>query len=148
MGAPAGPNRHTAAGAMSNRDWWPNQLNLKILHQNSPQGQSRWARASTTPRSSRNSTSPRLKKDLNEFMTTSQDWWPADYGHYGPFHDPHGLAQRRDLPRHRWPWRRLLRHAAFCPLNSWPDNANLDKARRLLWPIKQKYGNKSPGPIS
>jgi catalase-peroxidase len=75
-------------------------------------------------------------------MTDSQDWWPADYGHYGPLLHPHGVAQRGHLPHRRRPRRRGAGTQRFAPLNSWPDNGNLDKARRLLWPIKQKYGRK------
>ena len=123
----------------TNQDWWPNQLDLKVLHQHSPQGNPmgadfRYADAFATL------DVEALKRDVIEVMTTSQDWWPADYGHYGPL-----------FIRMSW-------HAAgtyriedgrggggdgaqrFAPLNSWPDNANLDKARRLLWPVKQKYG--------
>jgi len=142
MGAqPAGPNRHTAAGAMSIGDWWPNQLNLGMLHQNSaksnPVGESfHYAEEFTKLDLAA------LKKDLTELMTTSQDWWPADYGHYGPF-----------FIRMAWHSAGTYRVSdgrggasdgtqRFAPLNSWPDNANLDKARRLLWPIKQKYGQK------
>ena len=124
--------KQTTSGARTNRDWWPNQLNLKILHQHS---------ALSNPMGESFDYSKELKKDLYALMTTSQDWWPADYGHYGPF------------------FIRLAWHSAgtyrtgdgrggagagsqrFAPLNSWPDNGNLDKARRLLWPIKQKYGN-------
>ncbi|MFN0029293.1 MAG: catalase/peroxidase HPI [Acidimicrobiales bacterium] len=123
----------------SNQDWWPNQLNLQVLHQHSPRsdpmgGDFSYAEAF------KSLDVDALKRDMIEVMTTSQDWWPADYGHYGPL------------------FVRLTWHAAgtyriadgrggggdgshrFAPLNSWPDNANLDKARRLLWPVKQKYG--------
>ena len=129
------------ASGTTNREWWPNQLNISILHQHdkksNPMGegfnyQDEFKKINYTS----------LKKDLNNLMTDSQDWWPADYGNYGPF------------------FIRMTWHAAgtyrtgdgrggggtgaqrFAPLNSWPDNGNLDKARRLLWPIKQKYGNK------
>ena len=130
-----------AGGGTSNRDWWPNQLNLKILHQHSalsnPLGKdfdyaSEFKSLDLTE----------LKKDLYELMTDSQDWWPADYGHYGPL-----------FIRMAWHSAGTYRfgdgrgggntgNQRFAPLNSWPDNVNLDKARRLLWPIKQKYGKK------
>jgi catalase-peroxidase len=132
---------HTKTGGPSNGAWWPNQLNLRILHQHSPK---------SSPLGASFNYAEQFKKldidaviaDLAVLMTDSQDWWPADYGHYGPF-----------FVRMSW-------HAAgtyrvqdgrggggtgaqrFAPLNAWPDNGNLDKARRLLWPIKQKYGNK------
>ncbi len=134
-------HRHTVAGAQTTAAWWPNQLNVKMLHQHSP---------SSDPMGESFNYAEAFKsldlhaviKDLTALMTDSQDWWPADYGHYGPF-----------FVRMTW-------HAAgtyrisdgrggagtgaqrFAPLNSWPDNGNLDKARRLLWPIKQKYGRK------
>jgi catalase-peroxidase len=135
------PRPHAVSGARTNADWWPNQLNLKILNQRSPL---------TDPMGEKFDYAAEFKTldlhavvaDLTALMTTSQSWWPADYGHYGPL-----------FIRMSWHSAGTYRIAdgrggagagqqRFAPLNSWPDNANLDKARRLLWPIKQKYGRK------
>ncbi|MEM7644526.1 MAG: catalase/peroxidase HPI [Pseudomonadota bacterium] len=135
-----GATLHTTNLARGNRDWWPNQLNLKILHQNQPVTNP-LGEAFDYRQAFKGLDYDGLKKDLADLMTDSQPWWPADYGHYGPF-----------FVRMAWHSAGTYRTAdgrgggstgnqRFAPLNSWPDNGNLDKARRLLWPIKQKYGN-------
>ena len=136
-----GTRRHTASGAPTNRDWWPNQLNLKMLHQHSPLSDPMGEQFDYA-KQFESLDLDAVVKDLHAVMTKSQDWWPADFGHYGPL-----------FVRMAWHSAGTYRigdgrggagtgSQRFAPLNSWPDNANLDKARRLLWPIKQKYGRK------
>lgn len=135
------PFNNAAGGGTTNRDWWPNQLNLKILSQHSPKsdplgGDFNYVEAF------KSLDFQALKKDLTALMTDSQDWWPADFGHYGPFFirmSWHAAGTYRTGDGRGGAGSGQQR---FAPLNSWPDNVSLDKARRLLWPIKQKYGNK------
>ena len=135
-----GSAKQVALGAKSNRDWWPNQLNLKILHQHSALSNPLGASFNYTE-AFKTLDLEALKNDIVALMKTSQDWWPADYGHYGPFFIRmawHSAGTYRTGDGRGGASSGTQR---FAPLNSWPDNGNLDKARRLLWPIKQKYGN-------
>jgi len=130
-----------ARGTSANQHWWPNQLNLKVLHQNPPQADPLGEKFDYAEEF-KTLDLDALKKDIFKLMTTSQDWWPADYGHYGPLFIRmawHSAGTYRIGDGRGGASSGTLR---FAPLNSWPDNANLDKARRLLWPIKQKYGRK------
>ena len=144
---PVSGGQQRAAGARPNRDWWPNLLNLQVLHQHStlsnPMGE-----AFDYAKAFESLDLDAVIKDLHALMTDSQEWWPADFGHYGPL-----------FIRMAWHSAGTYRigdgrggagagQQRFAPLNSWPDNVNLDKARRLLWPIKQNTATRSRGPTS
>ena len=135
------PVVHTAAGAAASLRWWPDQLNLKVLHQNTPASDP-MGEAFDYAEEFRSLDLAAVKKDVEAVMTTSQDWWPADYGHYGPLFIRMAWHSAGTYRIHDGRGGGASGTQRFAPLNSWPDNGNLDKARRLLWPVKQKYGRK------
>jgi catalase-peroxidase len=135
------PFNHIAGVGRTNRDWWPNQLRLELLHQHSAKSDP-MGKGFDYAKEFKSLDYKALKKDLVKLMTDSQDWWPADFGHYGPQFIRmawHAAGTYRVTDGRGGAGRGQQR---FAPLNSWPDNVNIDKSRRLLWPIKQKYGNK------
>ncbi len=136
-----GATSHSAAKGTSNRDWWPNQLNLKILHQNPP-SLNPMDRDFNYKEEFRKLDLNALKKDLYKLMTDSKEWWPADYGHYGPLFIRMAWHSAGTYRKSDGRGGGNTGNQRFAPLNSWPDNVNLDKARRLLWPVKKKYGNR------
>ena len=135
-----GPNKAAATGSTANQHWWPNQLNLKILSQNSPQVRP-LEESFDYAEAFKGLDLTALKKDLTDLMTNSQDWWPADFGHYGGLFVRMAWHSAGTYRTYDGRGGASTGSQRFAPLNSWPDNGNLDKARRLLWPIKQKYGN-------
>ena len=132
---------HSHAGTVANQRWWPNQLNLKVLHQNPPAGDP-MGEDFNYAEEFKTIDLDALKEDIFKVMTTSQEWWPADYGHYGPLFIRMAWHSAGTYRIHDGRGGGASGTMRFAPLNSWPDNASLDKARRLLWPIKQKYGRK------
>ena len=136
-----GPNKTAATGSTGNQHWWPNQLNLKILNQNAPQVRP-LEESFDYAEAFKSLDLKALKQDLTDLMTNSQDWWPADFGHYGGLFIRMAWHSAGTYRTYDGRGGASTGSQRFAPLNSWPDNGNLDKARRLLWPMKQKYGNR------
>jgi catalase-peroxidase len=137
--------RQTATGSTANQHWWPEQLNLRLLMKNSPVGDPMGPQFDYRAEFESLDLSA-VKADITELMTSSQAWWPADVGHYGPFFIRMAWHSAGTYRMHDGRGGAGNGTQRFAPINSWPDNVNLDKARRLLWPVKAKHGRRLLGP--